>query len=80
MATNDGFSPYPIGLTAAESVAAILRAHNLTVELGGFVSFFSDTVIPLVGVTKIGDIFDKTDTGKLYRAAVDGATLIWFEV
>jgi len=82
MATNDGFSPYPIGLTAAQSVAAILAAHNLSSTLGGYVKFTSDTDanIPLVGVTKTGDIFESTDTGKTYRGWVDGATLIWFEV
>ncbi len=28
MATNDGYSPYPLGITASEATTAILKAHN----------------------------------------------------
>lgn len=80
MATNDGYSPYPIGLTASESVAAITRAFNLDTELLGYVRFATSASAPLIANTKTGDIWENTVDGKTYRASVDGATLIWFEV
>ena len=80
MATNDGFSPYPIGLTAAQSVAAILRAHNFDGEIAGLVAFTDSDTAPLVANTKTGDIWQYTTQGKLYRGWVDGTDLLWFEV
>lgn len=80
MATNDGYSPYPIGLTAAESVAAIKRAHNLSTELLGYVRFKSHADRPNAFETKDGDLWYNTVMQKLYRASVDTGTVIWFEV
>lgn len=80
MATNDGYSPYPIGLTAAESVAAIRRAFNLSTELLGYVRYAGATTPPTILNTKNGDIWLNSTTDKLYRAYIDGTTLIWFEV
>ena len=80
MTTNDGYSPYPIGLTAAESVAAIRRAFNLDTELLGYVRYSGTTTPPTILTTKNGDLWLNASTDKLYRAAIDGTTLLWFEV
>lgn len=80
MATNDGYSPYPIGLTAAEATNAIRRAYNLSTELLGYVRFKSHTDRPSAFETKDGDLWYNTLAQKLYRASVDTGTVIWFEV
>jgi len=80
MATNDGYSPYPIGLTAAESVAALKRAHNLGTEFLGYVRYKESTTPPTVLDTKQGDLWYNTSSGTLFRAYLEGTTLLWFEV
>lgn len=80
MATNDGYSPYPIGLTAAEATGAIRRAFNLSTELLGYVRFKSHTDRPSALATKDGDLWYFTTAQKLYRASVDSDTVVWFEV
>lgn len=80
MATNDGYSPYPIGLTAAEAVAAIKRAHNLYIELSVYNGFRQSATPPAILTIKNGDLWFNTTTEILYRANIDGTTLLWFEV
>lgn len=80
MATNDGYSPYPLGLTAAEATSAIRRAFNMDTELLGYVRYKSSVTAPSVLNTKDGDLWLNATTQKLYRASVDGTVLIWFEV
>ena len=78
MATNDGYSPYPLGLTAVQAVDAITRAHNLSTELLGYVKYTTG-VTPPTG-SKPGDIWLNSTTGKLYRAMVESTVLVWLEV
>lgn len=84
MATNDGYSPYPLGLTAAAAAAAIKRADDLDLELSGYVKYFTGAVPPTIIEAKEGDIWHYTTNDKLYRAAIgdDGGNpvLLWFEV
>jgi hypothetical protein len=80
MATNDGYSPYPIGLTAAEATGAIRRAFNLSTELLGYVRFKSHAERPNALATKDGDLWYNSTGQKLYRASVDSGTVVWFEV
>lgn len=42
MATNDGYSPYPIGLTAVDTVAALTRAHNSNTLFVNYVAQAAD--------------------------------------
>lgn len=78
MATNDGYSPYPLGLTAVQAVEAITRAYNLDTELGGYVVFSEGTTHPTD--SKTGDLWLNSSTGKLYRANVESSVLVWLEV
>jgi len=84
MATNDGYTPYPLGLTAAEVKTAITRAFNLTAELSLYVGFSGNAVVPtLASGIKDGDIWHNTATGVRYQAYVDNIgtpTLVFFEV
>jgi len=80
MPTNDGYSPYPIGLTAQESIDALNRAKNLSDELASYVKYTSGSTPPIIYDTKDSDLWLNTNTSKLYRASIDGTTLIWFEV
>jgi hypothetical protein len=84
MATNDGYSPYPIGLTAAEATAAIKRAFNLDTELLGYVRYSVSATPPTILNSKHGDLWMNTSADKLYRAyvGVDNGmpVLLWFEV
>lgn len=84
MATNDGYSPYPLGLTAADAVIAIKRAFNLDTELLGYVRYSSSATPPTILNSKHGDLWLNSTTDKLYRASVGvdngTAVLFWFEV
>jgi len=84
MATNDGYSPYPLGLTAADAATAINRAFDLDSELLNYVKFTSSATPPNVLETKAGDLWLNTTTDILYRASIgDDAgnpLLLWFEV
>jgi len=80
MATNDGYSPYPLGLSAADASAAIRRAYYLDDELAGFVRYTNADTAPSVINTMTGDLWYSTTLNKLFRAEVEGTTLIWFEV
>jgi hypothetical protein len=75
MATNDGYSPYPTGLTAAEIVTALGKASNLAD--GAFVQFTEAATAPLT--PENGDKWHNTTTGLTYVAFVEGATTVWLE-
>lgn len=82
MATQDGYSPYPIGLSAADSVTAIRRAHNLLDTLKSYCE-----IIPAESAPTYEDIENQcsywydTLNNKLYRAFVneDTSAVVWFE-
>jgi hypothetical protein len=78
MATNDGYSPYPLGLTAVQAVTAITRAHNLSTELQGYVTYTSSATPPVAA--KTGDLWLNSTSGKLYRASFESTVLVWLEV
>lgn len=78
MATNDGYSPYPLGLTALQTVTAITRAFNLDTELQGYVVYSEGATSPTTA--KSGDLWLNTSTGKLYRAHFESTVLVWLEV
>jgi len=80
MATNDGYSPYPLGLTASQATEAITRAYNLSTELNSYVKITQSAVAPAPSITKNGDHWVNTTTGKLYRVQIVGSILTWFEV
>lgn len=76
MATLDGYSPYPVALTAEETVYAINRAFNLDDELTDYVLRTIDTEIPDSAVAC--DIF--TDNERVFRAYVEGTNYLWIEI
>jgi hypothetical protein len=78
MATNDGYAPYPLGLTAVQAVTAITRSHNLTTELAGYVSYTESGTAPTVA--KTSDKWLNTTTSKLYAAHFESSVLVWLEV
>lgn len=83
MATLDGYNPYPIGLTAAQSVAAIKRAYLLDVTLKDYAFVAkTETPPPYEDVDTTGEFWLCTKTWKLYRAYrdEDSKTVIWMEV
>ncbi len=80
MATNDGYSPYPIGLTAAQTVEAINRAYNLDDEINNASGFTSGPTQPAIESSKTGDLWFNTNLFRLFRAYVEDTTLLWFEV
>jgi hypothetical protein len=75
MATNDGYSPYPTGLTAAEIVTALDRASNLAD--GTFVQFTEAATAPTT--PKNGDKWRNTTLNLTYVAFVEGVTYVWLE-
>lgn len=75
MATLDGYAPYPIQLTAEQSVYAIRRAFNLDEELINYV--YRTIADNAPAKPTYGDIW--TDEDRLYRAFVEGANVIWIE-
>lgn len=79
MATNDGYSPYPIGLTASETVEAIKRAHNIDNDLAGYVGYSESASTPSITNVKSGDLWRNTNTNKLFRAYVESDVLVWLE-
>ena len=75
MATLDGYSPYPVSLTAEQTVYAIKRAFALDDELVNYVRRTIDDNVPNAPIA--GDFF--TDNDKCYRAYVEGANYLWVE-
>jgi len=86
MATNDGYSPYPVPLTALQVKDALVRASNLTVELANYVGHNTSATLPTLATgIKAGDIWEDTANGIYYRAYVDtvipaSPVLVFFEV
>jgi hypothetical protein len=78
MATLDGYAPYPIGLTASQTVAAILRSHNLSTELVNYQNYFSQAAVPTT--TKAGDVWRDADSNKVFVSTIEGSTTLWLEV
>lgn len=78
MATLDGYAPYPIGLTASQTVAAILRSHNLSTELANYQNYFAQQAVPTT--TKSGDIWRDLDSNKVFSSVIEGSTTLWLEV
>jgi len=83
MATLDGFAPYPINLSAKNSVDAIHRAHVLPETLSHY-SFVAVTdTPPAYGDVKTScEFWVNSETGKVYRSCVnhEEEIIIWFEV
>lgn len=83
MATQDGFSPYPIGLNAKQSVAAIHRAHTLPETLSHY-AFVAQTETPPTynDVQTSGEFWFNISNGKMYQAYRndEDKVLVWFEV
>jgi hypothetical protein len=80
MATNDGYSPYPIGLTASQSVEAIRRAYDLDVELEEYVKMIQSETPPAKSTSKMGDLWYNITSQKIYRAYLEDNILVWIEV
>ena len=84
MATNDGYSPYPLGLTALDAKNAIIRASNLSTELLNYVGTSGSNTVPtLASGIKANDVWENTADGVVYRAYIDTVgtpVLVWFEV
>ena len=84
MATNDGYSPYPIGLTALQVKDAINRSHNLDTEFANYVGISTNATAPTIaGGVKDGDIWLDTTNSKYYVARIDTTgtpVLLFFEV
>ena len=83
MATLDGYEPYPIGLTAAQTVEALLRAYNLDNELEYYIKLYKSASSPDNTVVKAGDIWRDISTNKTYSALVGEENntkyVIWLE-
>jgi len=92
MATNDGYSPYAIGLTALQVKDSITRSHNLSTELGHGAAFsgryvgYSDANTPpnVNQGIKEGDIWHDITNGIFYRAYIDTTVIpnvaLYFEI
>jgi len=77
MATNDGYQPYPTGLSASEFVAGVNRVINLDTELATKVTIFSSVDEPTTATDS--DLWRNTSTGILYRATIEDGITFWFE-
>lgn len=83
MATLDGYNPYPIGLTAAETVAALKRAHVLETTLQEYGNVLESTTAPSVTeVYNHSTFWYNPDTGRLYRGYwnEESSIVVWFEI
>ena len=83
MATNDGYNPYPLNLSAQQSVEAIHRAHKLPETLAQYPHITKTETPPtFADVETSGEFWFNTTTSKLYRAFKNDAenVLIWIEV
>lgn len=80
MATNDGYSPYPTGMTARQAVQALWNAYNMGTNVCKIVS---QTNAPSYSeVPNDCSFWYNTTNNKLYRCARndDLGMLAWFEV
>ena len=83
MATLDGYNPYPIGLTAAQSVTGIKNGYQLYDILKNYARVYTSETAPTTA-----DVFNQCEfwyctlTDKLYRASkkVSSNIVVWFEV
>jgi len=78
MATLDGYAPFPIGLTASQTVSAISRAHNLDSELINYQDYYSQSGMPTT--TKSGSIWRDLDTNKVFSCFIESGVTVWLEV
>lgn len=79
MATNDGYAPYPLGLTASEAVTAITRAFNMSTELENYQYYYTQSALPTT-VIRSGDLWRDEDSNKVYMSTLEGSATIWLEV
>lgn len=83
MATLDGYSPYPFGMTAAQVIAALRKAYVLDTTLGDYALIIKSDTSPIYdNVSTTGMFWYNTSTDKLYRAIKDSSItkVLWFEV
>lgn len=76
MATLDGYTPYPVTLTAEETVFAIKRAFNLDEELVNYIKRTLAEALPPFPNT--GDFY--SDNDRSFLAHVEGANTLWIEI
>ena len=83
MATLDGYNPYPIGLTASQSVEGIKNGHQLYNILKQYARIYESETAPT-----INDVYNQCEfwyctlTDKLYKASKNDQKniVVWFEV
>ena len=83
MATLDGFNPYPIGLTASQSVTGIKNGYQLYDILKNYARvYMSETAPTITDVYNFCEFWYCTVTDKLYRASKNDERniVVWFEV
>lgn len=80
MATNDGYSPYPTGMTAKEATDALWNAKNMG---SNFCKVITQSSAPgYAEVPNDCSFWYNTSTNKLYRACRNTSLsmIVWFEV
>ena len=76
MSTQDGYAPYPVELTAAQTVHAIKRAFALDAELKGFVARHISADVPVKAIH--GDFY--SDNDRNFLAQVEGSNYLFIEM
>lgn len=82
--TADGYTPYSVGMSAAQAVEALNRALNLSTELTNFLEYYASSTLPTQtyesGVVKVGSRWYNIANGKIYKAvAIESLLPIWIE-
>lgn len=83
MATNDGYQPYPIGLTASQSVDGIKNGYQLYNILKNYTRVYESETAPTITDVYNGyEIWYNTLTDKVYRSSKNDEKNIvaWFEL
>lgn len=83
MATLDGYSPYPIGLTASQSVEGVKNGFQLYNILKQYCRVYESETAPTISdVHNEFEIWYCTTTDKVYRACKNDEKniVVWFEI
>jgi len=74
MATNDGYAPYQLGITAAEVQTALNNALVLNNTLLNYQAYFETTTPPTIAMgVKENDTWHDITNGIFYRVYIDNS-------
>lgn len=86
MATNDGYTPYSVDLTASQVKTALQNAHNYLPSAlpNGYTDYIASGTKPTQTADsrtiRAGMIWNDTTNQRVYRAIVTDTETVWIEL